>query len=377
MDISNETKVTRENILETAFTYLEEGKSLKEIADYMGESIIRTVFDYTHSQEYVTVGSYNQTCSFLYNGYNPNTGMISYIENHREFNEDAEDALNFSDSEDYSFELQISIDELQDSFFKKYRRNIPYRKVAHAALINFNSLSFEEAERKIEEESFEQLESQIGAYNSMEAAIMSISKSLNLTDDDINRFNNAVFFGKDKEILNKVKKLLMEIGTFDISDYLKSQFVLSVLSDIHDDWVIRNSDQATFEKKVVRKQLRQYVPQELLGFNEVKSDYIFLGPILDSIGTRVDKNKLERDYISKSKDFINSNGIETIEDIEALVRSGNKYYPVLPKDLADKLSMVAPLVASQIADNLTSYTSRLYPSSPYDFSGKESKQHKM
>ena len=50
---------------------------------------------------------------------------------------------------------------------------------------------------------------------------------------------------------------------------------------------------------------------------------------------------------------------------------------MLPKDLADKLSMVAPLVASQIADNLTSYTSRLYPSSPYDFSGKESKQHKM
>ena len=49
----------------------------------------------------------------------------------------------------------------------------------------------------------------------------------------------------------------------------------------------------TFNKKCDRKQLRQYAPLELIGWNEVKSDLLFLNPILKSIDVNVNDIKFK------------------------------------------------------------------------------------
>ena len=148
----------------------------------------------------------------------------------------------------------------------------PYQNVAKAALINWNGLSEDEAISKINNESISELESQVYAMSSMKYAVIGISKQIGLSEEETTKFFDAVINGpKNAEIFNTVKA-----KSKDFSEEKQ----LGVLSTIHDGWVIDNSNEKTFNKKCDRKQLRQYAPLELIGWNEVKSDLLFLNPIL-------------------------------------------------------------------------------------------------
>ena len=86
---------------------------------------------------------------------------------------------------------------------------------------------------------------------------------------------------------------------------------LEVLSTIHDGWVIDNSSEKTFNKKVDRQQLRQYAPLDLIGWNEVRSDLLFLNPILNSIGVQVNEATLEEAYHNRVSRYMEENQIES------------------------------------------------------------------
>lgn len=62
--------------------------------------------------------------------------------------------------------------------------SVPYNIVAKDALMNWNGLSEEEANKVINESTFDEIESQVGAVGSMTYAVDAIVDKLDLTSEE-------------------------------------------------------------------------------------------------------------------------------------------------------------------------------------------------
>lgn len=219
----------------------------------------------------------------------------------------------------------------------------PYQNVAKAALINWNGLSEEEANKKIQNESVNELENQVYAMGSMKYAVVGIAKQVGLSEEEATNFFDAVINGPENaEIFEIVRK-----KTKDLS----ADQELEVLSTIHDGWVVDNSSEKTFYKKVDRKQLRQYAPLDLIGWNEVRSDLLFLNPILASVNVQIDENTLSKAYHSRVNNYMEKMQINSQDDLTKLVQQGRNYYSVLPQELEEKLLPMSEIVSEQMIQN--------------------------
>lgn len=226
----------------------------------------------------------------------------------------------------------------------------PYQNVAKAALVNWNGLSEGEAEVKIQNESVKELEEQVGAMNSIKYAVIGIAKQAGLNETETTNFFEAVVNGPEdaeifREVANKVQGFTNEQE-------------LDVLSIIHDGWVVDNSNEKTFNKKVDRQQLRQYAPIELIGWNEVESDLLFLNPILSSVGVKVDEEQLSVAYHKRVEDYMKENNISSKEDLTNLIGHGRAYYSALPEELEAKLLPISDVVSEEIIQNWISKDSQ-------------------
>lgn len=219
----------------------------------------------------------------------------------------------------------------------------PYQNVAKAALINWNGLSEEEAQKKVESESFKELESQVFAVTSIKYAVIGISKQIGLTDSEAFDFFLAVINGpEDAKIFDIVKE--------KTNGFTEKQ-ELNVLSNIHDVWVKDNSSEKDFNEKVEKEQLRQYAPLELIGWNEVKSHLLFLNPFLESMGVKISEVALEKAYYDRVVDYLNDGDIYSQHVLTYCIRQGSDFYPALPEGLEDRLVSMSEVVADQIIKN--------------------------
>lgn len=219
----------------------------------------------------------------------------------------------------------------------------PYQNVAKEALINWNGLSEEEATTKINTESVEQLEGQVYALDSVKYAVIGLAKQINLEEEKTIDFFDAVVNGPtDAQIFVDVKNK---------SQGLSEEKQLEILATIHDGWVKNNANEKTFNKKVDRQQLRQYAPIDLIGWNEVRNDLLFLKPILASVGVQVNEQQLSQTYHERVNQYMTKNKINSQEDLTALVQQGKLYYPTLPEELETRLKPMSNIVSAQIVDN--------------------------
>lgn len=222
---------------------------------------------------------------------------------------------------------------------------VPYKEIALYALVKWNGVEEKKALEMIETLSNDELEGQVWAKGSVNHAIDSISLKLGLSEEDKKAFSEACYNGpEDAPIFNKVGSLIN-----DQKD--KEAFVLGILSDIHDGWVVDNSSEKTFNKKKDRKQLRQYLPLPLIGYNEVKSDLIFLKPILASCGLDTDALRLEGAYHGQVQDFIQNNELTSFEKLTLRVGEGRGFYPVLPEELAARLMPLSDEIVQEVYTN--------------------------
>ena len=219
----------------------------------------------------------------------------------------------------------------------------PYQNIAKQALINWNGLSEEEALVKVQNESVSDLENQVFAMNTIKYAVVGIAKQIDLSEDDTIKFFTSVVYGPDDDmIFDSVRE---KINGFSLDDEL------DVLTTIHDGWVVNNSDEKTFNKKVDREQLRQYAPLELIGWNEVVSDLLFLKPILESVGISVNEKDLEKSYHSRVSSYLQNMNINNKEDLNSLIARGKNYYDVLPQELDERLLSNSDVISNQIVNN--------------------------
>lgn len=179
--------------------------------------------------------------------------------------------------------------------------------------------------------------------DSVKYAIAGITKELKLSQEEMEEFTQSTIFGpKDSEIFKAVAKAVQS---------MTEDQQLNILSTIHDGWVVNNSSEKTFNKKVARNQLRQYAPLELIGWNEVESDLLFLDPILAAIDVNVDRNSLEAAYHQRVANYMEKEKINSEVDLTNLVSRGRLYYPTLPTELEERLNPLSQTVSTQIIEN--------------------------
>ena len=220
----------------------------------------------------------------------------------------------------------------------------PYQNVAKAALMNWPpNYSEQEANAIIQTKTVQELEEQIGAMPSMKSAVRGISNQIGLNEEEKSAFYEAVINGPENaEIIGIVSE--------KIKGFSEEQ-TLNVLTTIHDIWVLNNANEKTFNKKLSQDKLRQYAPLELIGWNEVLSDLLFLKPILTAVGVQVDEQALAQAYHTRTANYMEEMNINSYEDLTALVQQGRKYYPVLSEELETRLLPLSETISHQIIDN--------------------------
>ncbi len=220
---------------------------------------------------------------------------------------------------------------------------VPYKEIALYALVKWNGKPESEAIEMINTLSVDELENSVWAKNSVNHAVDSISRKLGLSEEDKKAFSEAVYNGpEDAPIFSKVGELLKG---------QREEFVLEVLSDIHDGWVVDNSSEKTFNKKKDRKQLRQYLPLPLIGYNEVESDLIFLRPILASCGLDTNELRLEGAYHNLVNEFIHANDVTTFQKLIDRIKELKNFYPIIPEELALRLMPLSNEIVEQVYNN--------------------------
>ena len=222
---------------------------------------------------------------------------------------------------------------------------VPYKEIAFHALTKWNKFDEKEATKMINLLNVDELDTYIHAKKHVNSVFDSIAKNLHLTDNDKKSLMEAVYFGPiDHPIFKKIENMLAITPE-------KELLILSILADIHDEWVKSNANDKAFNEKAANKLLRQYVPLPLLGYNEVKKDLVFLKPILTACGLDTDKLKLEAAFHDRLFVFLLLHKIYKTKDLEAAISAGSKFYPALSPELENKLKPLAHDVFEQIWSN--------------------------
>ena len=157
--------------------------------------------------------------------------------------------------------------------------------------MSWNGLSEEEATKKVQESSNEELEQQVYAEGSINYAIKGFQKYSQeylknkqgygepITDHDVELFKEVVMTGKYRygSVQDFYDIMRNKMG-IDLDRSNVENLVLSVLSNIHDGWVKDNQ-----KKFFARDKKYQHMPIELIGWKEAKNDLLFLKPMLEEM----------------------------------------------------------------------------------------------
>lgn len=201
------------------------------------------------------------------------------------------------------------------------KMNVPYYQIAKEALMNWNGLSEAEAVKMIESSTFEEIEGQVWAKSSINYAIEGITKSLSLTDFDVEQLTKAIYgegANYDSDIFKELKPEMDRIGKNP------NDIIMDTLFTVHDGWVKDNQ-----KKFMAREKKHQHMPSELIGWNEVKADLLFVKPIFAAAGIEISEEALKAQYDSRVKNFLQSRDIKTTSDLSREISKGAEFYPAL------------------------------------------------
>jgi len=207
---------------------------------------------------------------------------------------------------------------------KHYKENIPYYQIAKNILLNENKdLPEEQVREMVISLNINELDKQVGAKKSVTYALQGILDYL-VAEEAIGvsearkyftQLSEQTFYGEKYEP-DDISEILYRLAE-------PNEFVISILSKIHNGWV-KDCPQK-FSQEGENKQFK-HMPIELIGWEEVKSDLIFVKPILEKLGMSIDEQQLEGEYNERVANFLgmrNINGIENLRD--EIVKSSDFY----------------------------------------------------
>lgn len=199
------------------------------------------------------------------------------------------------------------------------RPQVPYYQVAKQALMKWDGLTEEKAKAVIASQTFAQIDSQVYAKGSMDYAIEGICKTLHLSDSQKSKLTEFVYDGNNQEFITELLG-----NTAESAGISQNSLVMSTLFRVHDGWVKDNA-----KKFNVRDKKYQHMPSELIGWEEVKSDLIFVRPIFEDAGVEIDEDALHKEYNRRVKEFYLGNDIYSTIDLVKLIAQGKDFYQAL------------------------------------------------
>lgn len=191
-------------------------------------------------------------------------------------------------------------------------------EITKKAKINWDNMSEKEADEEIEKiKDYNQAIDNV-TYGSERVAMNGIAKVSDLTDDEFEILLNDVYTKKEvsSNVSNKVLSSFNEQGN--------EKAILKVLTYIHDEWVKNNG-----KKFGARNKDYQFVNINLLSFEEVEKDLIFLQAILEGCGLAINIESLKKEFLSEQKEFLRKNEIISHEKLVKKIMSGSSFYPTL------------------------------------------------
>ena len=221
---------------------------------------------------------------------------------------------------------EIPHDDIMPIIMQEYvvdkRLNLPYYQVAKSALMKWNGLSEEEANKIINYSTEEKIEEMVDAKKSINYAIQRISEVLDIDKEEL---SIAVYKTRRSPIADYIFK-----PAFTEKGIEPNELILDTLFAVHDGWVKDKS-----EKFMARDKKHQHMPSELIGWEEVKADLVFVKPIFEYMGIKVDEKELETVYNESVKNFFLDRNIKTKEDLSKEILKGEEFYPALSGQTAN------------------------------------------
>ena len=210
------------------------------------------------------------------------------------------------------------------------KRNIPYYKVAKQALMNWNGLSENEANKVIKTQNFDEIESQVYAKGSMDYAVEGIKKSLGLSDQESEALKAFIYTGDHSSVIDYWRrKIELEKGQYGEihareNKEMFNNLIMDTLFHVHDGWVKDNK-----KKFNAREKKHQHMPSELIGWREAKADLLFIRPIFEAANIEVNEDELEKLYNRRVKKFFLERNIQNASDLVQAITQGEEFYPAL------------------------------------------------
>lgn len=233
-----------------------------------------------------------------------------------------------------------------------------YRQVAKTALMNWNGINDEEAEKIVMIQSFDELENQVWASSSLSYAVEALAQIFHLQENEKEHFKHIVIDKKNVIMSNYQQQFLEKLAKDENLIFNREKSILYVLSAIHDGWVKDNVKKFNQEGRELKRY--QHLPLELIGWKEAKADLLFLAPILKEIsGKEIDETALQLAYNNRIAVYLEKNGIETKTDLVRKIMKGSDFYPPLTEKntaqtkedaiaIVDKVFEVTPKIVAML-----------------------------
>ncbi len=215
---------------------------------------------------------------------------------------------------------------------------IPYYKIALDVLTQKMGLSTEDAKIVINTSSFEDIESEVNAKPTIDTAIPYIAAFLSNNNNGTSQPNPKKFI---ETIEDELSDFIYGDGAYEtnpptLSFNTEWGFIPVVtLLYVHDMWVKNHPEMFN-----AREKKYQHLPGELIGWNELSTDLIFLKPIFESLGGKVDEEYLHELYNQLVATFFIQKNIHSTEDLVNLISKGEAFYPTLTGYSEDDLSKI-------------------------------------
>ena len=273
-------------------------------------------------------------------------------------------------------DLKTEIENAIDSRMTKKEKALESKKrtsiaaqIIKDAMINWGDANDnDEAEEIINKaEDFEALRKNTTQGSDLNA-IDGMGKTLNLSDIEIDALKSQISTSDkiSKRLAKKIRNKMQE------NPYGIEGSILEILSYVHDEWCINHPD--NFLKENRNKEF-QFVNFLLLNWEEASKALVFLKPILEACGIRINESKLERVFLEEQEKFlieknlINDKGNVIREQLEIRLAEGANFYQPLQglkvengKNITDLLfeedkrskngERVYQTMASQVAEKL-------------------------
>lgn len=230
--------------------------------------------------------------------------------------------------------------------------NSAYAKAAVQALVEWNKKSLEEAQEIVSTHSREEIEGMCWAEGSVKAGFDALVKSfrvrgIEISDSQKDELYGAILDGpEDSPLLSEIAGKVEEVDRHDVA--------LDALTEIHDNWVADPKNMSKIHrinKENGEPTAYMHTPLEMIGWDTVHLDYIFLKPVMESMGIPIEnEQELVKAYEDRQVSIFSGRQINDRDDLAKYLHDDvrNDYYPLRNYPEEDKAVFDGEQIVDQV-----------------------------